>query len=248
MTQCPTTCSSTARWRRAARSSAAATASGRRSRTAWPTRAAASSSRPSSTPPSSVRSARSVSSCAWLTHASSVVAAAAFYGRPLGGADVTDLANATELLKPALGATASTLFAVALLAAGQQATLTSTLAGQVVLEGFLGRGVALAPWARRLATRAAASASWCIARAKKRGPSSLFLSRSRAGARPRSRAGAGCVSRRRQQGHGIPAQPVAGAFFKIFCCVACLRIVQRRRWCCRLRCRSPCGRWCTSRR
>lgn len=85
-----------------------------------------------------------------------VVAGASFFGRGLAEDTVTDLASATALLRPALGRTAATLFAVALLAAGQQATITSTLAGQVVLEGFLGRGVALKPWARRLATRGAA--------------------------------------------------------------------------------------------
>jgi manganese transport protein len=80
-----------------------------------------------------------------------VVAAAAFYGK---GPAVEDIHEAVSLLAPALGsAAASTLFAVGLLAAGQQSTLTGTLAGQIVLEGFMGTSVALKPWARRLATR-----------------------------------------------------------------------------------------------
>jgi GH24 family phage-related lysozyme (muramidase) len=62
---------------------------------------------------------------------------------------VSDLVQASSLLTPALGGAASKLFAVGLLASGQQATLTCTIAGQVVLEGFLGPGAALKPWARR---------------------------------------------------------------------------------------------------
>ena len=56
------------------------------------------------------------------------------------------------MLNPVLGVTfASTLFAVALLASGQNATLTGTLAGQIVMEGFL--NIRLKPWLRRLITR-----------------------------------------------------------------------------------------------
>jgi manganese transport protein len=56
------------------------------------------------------------------------------------------------LLTPTLGAAAaSTLFAVALLASGQNSTITGTLAGQIVMEGFL--RIRLAPWLRRLITR-----------------------------------------------------------------------------------------------
>ena len=56
------------------------------------------------------------------------------------------------LLSPLLGVTgASTLFAFALLASGQNSTLTGTLAGQVVMEGFL--NIRLRPWLRRLITR-----------------------------------------------------------------------------------------------
>jgi manganese transport protein len=59
------------------------------------------------------------------------------------------------LLDPILGTTiASTLFAVALLASGQNSTITGTLAGQIVMEGFL--NIRLKPWIRRLVTRAIA--------------------------------------------------------------------------------------------
>ena len=59
------------------------------------------------------------------------------------------------MLSPFLGVTgASTLFALALLASGQNSTLTGTLAGQIVMEGFL--NIRLRPWLRRLITRAIA--------------------------------------------------------------------------------------------
>ncbi len=81
-----------------------------------------------------------------------VVAAAAFHGR---GEVVEEIDRAHELLSPLLGAAlASTLFAVALLASGQNSTLTGTLAGQIVMEGFL--NLRLRPWLRRLITRAIA--------------------------------------------------------------------------------------------
>ena len=66
--------------------------------------------------------------------------------------EVADIGDAYLLLDPLLGATvASTLFAVALLFSGQNATLTGTLAGQIVMEGFL--NIRLRPWLRRLITR-----------------------------------------------------------------------------------------------
>jgi manganese transport protein len=65
---------------------------------------------------------------------------------------VADINDAYHLLTPLLGTTAaSTLFAVALLAAGQNSTITGTLAGQVVMEGFL--DIRLPAWLRRLITR-----------------------------------------------------------------------------------------------
>lgn len=69
-----------------------------------------------------------------------------------GRADVAEIQDAYKLLAPMLGAgIASTLFAVALLASGQNSTITATLAGQVVMEGFL--NIRLPAWQRRLITR-----------------------------------------------------------------------------------------------
>src|SRR3984957_13060683 len=82
-----------------------------------------------------------------------VLGAAAFHTR--GFHDVAEIADAYKLLSPVLGASfASTLFACALLASGQNSTLTGTLAGQIVMEGLL--DIRLKPWVRRLITRAIA--------------------------------------------------------------------------------------------
>jgi manganese transport protein len=82
-----------------------------------------------------------------------VMGAAAFHTRGLH--EVADIADAYKLLSPLLGASfASTLFALALLASGQNSTLTGTLAGQIVMEGFL--DIRLKPWVRRLITRSLA--------------------------------------------------------------------------------------------
>jgi manganese transport protein len=79
-----------------------------------------------------------------------IVSAATFYSR--GRNDIAEIGDAYKLLTPLLGITgASTLFAVALLASGQNSTLTGTLAGQIVMEGFL--NIRLKPWLRRLITR-----------------------------------------------------------------------------------------------
>ncbi len=79
-----------------------------------------------------------------------VLGAAAFHTRGLN--NVAELADAFKLLSPVLGVSlASTLFACALLASGQNSTLTGTLAGQIVMEGFL--DIRLRPWLRRLITR-----------------------------------------------------------------------------------------------
>ena len=79
-----------------------------------------------------------------------ILAAAAFHKS--GHSDVAGIEDAYKLLTPVLGASlASTLFAIALLASGQNSTLTGTLAGQVVMEGFL--NIRLKPWLRRLITR-----------------------------------------------------------------------------------------------
>jgi manganese transport protein len=82
-----------------------------------------------------------------------VLGAAAFHTR--GMHNVAEISDAYKLLTPVLGASfASTLFACALLASGQNSTLTGTLAGQIVMEGFL--NLRLKPWLRRLITRSIA--------------------------------------------------------------------------------------------
>ena len=79
-----------------------------------------------------------------------VLAAAAFH--TAGRQDVAEIQDAYHLLAPLLGLPlASTVFAVALLASGQNSTVTATLAGQIVMEGFL--DIRLPPWLRRLVTR-----------------------------------------------------------------------------------------------
>jgi manganese transport protein len=79
-----------------------------------------------------------------------ILGAAAFHTRGLH--NVAEIADAYKLLSPVLGVSlASTVFACALLASGQNSTLTGTLAGQIVMEGFL--NIRLRPWVRRLITR-----------------------------------------------------------------------------------------------
>jgi len=79
-----------------------------------------------------------------------VLAASAFHWS--GHQDVAEIQDAFKLLSPLLGVSAaSALFAVALLASGQNSTLTGTLAGQIVMEGFL--NFRIAPWLRRVITR-----------------------------------------------------------------------------------------------
>lgn len=92
--------------------------------------------------------------CAFFINAAILIlSAAVFHGTE--HADVADISDAFNLLTPTLGAPlASILFAVALLASGQNSTLTGTLAGQIVMEGFL--NIRLRPWLRRLITRSVA--------------------------------------------------------------------------------------------
>ena len=79
-----------------------------------------------------------------------ILAAATFHAA--GRSDVVEIGQAYHLLSPLLGVgAASVVFAVALLASGQNSTITGTLAGQIVAEGFL--ALRLPPWLRRLATR-----------------------------------------------------------------------------------------------
>ncbi len=82
-----------------------------------------------------------------------IVAAATFH--TTGNTQVAEIQDAYQLLTPLLGVTgASAVFALALLASGQNSTLTGTLAGQIVMEGFL--NLRIRPWLRRLITRAIA--------------------------------------------------------------------------------------------
>ena len=79
-----------------------------------------------------------------------IISAATFHTS--GNKDVADINDAYKLLSPLLGTTlASIFFGVALLASGQNSTVTGTLAGQIVMEGFL--NIRLKPWVRRLITR-----------------------------------------------------------------------------------------------
>lgn len=82
-----------------------------------------------------------------------ILAAAAFYNT--GRTEVVEIGEAHALLAPLLGlAIAPTLFGIALLCCGINSTVTATLAGQIVMEGFL--HIKLPPWLRRLVTRAIA--------------------------------------------------------------------------------------------
>ena len=82
-----------------------------------------------------------------------IVAAATFHRS--GHSEVAEIQEAYQLLTPLLGVVgASAVFALALLASGQNSTLTGTLAGQIVMEGFL--NIRIRPWLRRLITRAIA--------------------------------------------------------------------------------------------
>jgi manganese transport protein len=99
---------------------------------------------------SSVDSAIALTLAMFVNAAILVVAAATFHAG--GRTDVVDIGHAYRLLEPMLGVgVASLLFGVALLASGQNATITGALAGQVVMEGFL--GLRLSPAKRRLLTR-----------------------------------------------------------------------------------------------
>ncbi len=98
----------------------------------------------------SIDSAVALMSALFINGAILVMAAAVFHGT--SNESVAEIQDAYKLLSPLLGsAAASILFAVALLCSGQNATLTGTLAGQIVMEGFL--DIRLRPWLRRLITR-----------------------------------------------------------------------------------------------
>jgi manganese transport protein len=86
---------------------------------------------------------------AFFVNAAILIVSAAVFWRH--GLDVTSIEEAHKLLPSFLGKAAPILFGVALLCAGQSSTLTGTLAGQIVMEGYL--SLRMAPWLRRLVTR-----------------------------------------------------------------------------------------------
>jgi manganese transport protein len=101
----------------------------------------------------SIDSAGALMFALFINAAILIMAAATFHGT--GHQDVAEIGDAYQLLSPLLGTTmASILFAVALLCSGQNATLTGTLAGQIVMEGFI--NLRIRPWLRRLITRVVA--------------------------------------------------------------------------------------------
>jgi manganese transport protein len=98
----------------------------------------------------SIDSAAALMFALFINAAILIMAAATFHGT--GHQEVAEIGDAYQLLSPLLGTTmASILFAVALLCSGQNATLTGTLAGQIVMEGFI--NLRIRPWLRRLVTR-----------------------------------------------------------------------------------------------
>lgn len=91
---------------------------------------------------------------ALFVNAAILIVAAAVFNRS-GHFEVAAIQDAYKMLSPLLGAAgASTLFAIALLASGQNSSITGTLAGQVVMEGFI--HIRLSPWLRRMITRSLA--------------------------------------------------------------------------------------------
>jgi manganese transport protein len=98
----------------------------------------------------SIDSAGALMLALFINAAILILAASAFHWS--GHENVAQIQDAYKLLSPLLGVSfASALFAIALLASGQNSTLTGTLAGQIVMEGFL--HIRLRPWLRRLITR-----------------------------------------------------------------------------------------------
>ena len=97
-----------------------------------------------------IDSTLALSTSLFINAAILIVAAATFHRRRQYG--IAEIQDAYKLLSPTLGVPlASGIFAIALLASGQNSTLTGTLAGQIVMEGFL--NIRLRPWLRRLITR-----------------------------------------------------------------------------------------------
>jgi manganese transport protein len=108
-----------------------------------------------------------------------IIAAAVFHPAVAAGTmdpdDAASLEGAYRLLQPALGKGAATMYAVALLCSGQSSTFTGTMAGGVVMDGFL--NIRLRPWLRRLLTRSVAivPAAVVVAAAGERGLDDLLV-------------------------------------------------------------------------
>ncbi|AWU42659.1 Nramp family divalent metal transporter [Blattabacterium punctulatus] len=97
-----------------------------------------------------IDSTLSLSLAFFINAAILIISAATFH--KYGHTEVADILDAHKLLSPILGSSLSgVFFALALLASGQNSTLTGTLSGQIVMEGFL--HIRLKPWVRRLITR-----------------------------------------------------------------------------------------------
>ena len=123
---------------------------------------------------STIDSTVALSLALFINSAILIVAAATFHSS--GYTEVAEIQDAYKLLSPLLGVgVASTIFALALLASGQSSTLTATLAGQIVMEGFL--QLRLPPWFRRLITRLTAivPALICIIVFGERSTSNLLI-------------------------------------------------------------------------
>ncbi|KAH9247062.1 hypothetical protein BASA81_015345 [Batrachochytrium salamandrivorans] len=89
---------------------------------------------------------------AFVVNASILIVAAANFNTT-GRTDIADIEDAHALIGQLLGPAAALIFAIGLLLSGQSSTITGTLAGQFVMEGFLGPHIKVAPWVRRIITR-----------------------------------------------------------------------------------------------
>lgn len=112
---------------------------------------------------------------AFFVNAAILIVSAAVFFRA-GKTEVSEIKEAYRLISPLVGASfAAPLFAIALLASGQNSTLTGTLAGQIVMEGFV--SIRLKPWLRRMISRllALTPALWAVWRYGEGGLDSLML-------------------------------------------------------------------------
>ncbi|KAI8845477.1 natural resistance-associated macrophage protein-domain-containing protein [Chytridium lagenaria] len=91
--------------------------------------------------------------CALLINASILIVSSSSFHDPTHPSEIAELDDAYTLLRENLGPPAGVAFAAALLFAGQSSTVTGTIAGQIVMEGFLKPSIKIPPWVRRLSTR-----------------------------------------------------------------------------------------------